>query len=138
MEVLKSMKLDHLAEKSYMDISGGERQQIMIARTIVQEPKVILFDEPTAHLDYGNQHRVLKRIRKMAADGYSVIITTHNPDHALLLGDKAAIVQQNGKIIQGNSKEIITEETLCKVYDTDLKLLWVQEAGRTVCLVPEL
>lgn len=138
LSVLDSMNLAHLAEKSYMNISGGERQQVMIARTIVQQPQVILFDEPTAHLDYGNQHRVLKRVRQMAAEGYSVIITTHNPDHALLLGDKAAIVEKNGKIIQGKSREIITEETLCRVYETDLKLLWIEEAGRTVCLVPEL
>lgn len=137
-EVLESMNLAHLANKSYMDISGGERQQVVIARTIVQEPKVILFDEPTAHLDYGNQYRILKRVKKMASDGYSVIITTHNPDHALLLDDKAAIVERSGKIIQGNSRNIITEETLCRVYETELRLLHIKEAGRMVCLVPEL
>ena len=138
MEVLRSMNLEHLAEKSYIEISGGERQQLLIARSIVQQPKAILFDEPTAHLDYGNQHRVLKRVRQMADSGYSVVITTHNPDHALLLGDKAAIVEKNGTITQGNSREIITEERLCKVYDTDLRLMYIEELGRTACLVPEL
>lgn len=138
LDVLKSMKLNHLAEKSYMEISGGERQQLLIARSIVQRPKAILFDEPTAHLDYGNQHRVLKRVRQMADEGYSVIITTHNPDHALLLGDKAAIVDKSGKIIKGSSREIITEERLCAVYDTDIKLMWIEELGRTACLVPGL
>ena len=59
-EAMKQMGIDHLADRSYMEISGGERQQALIARAIVQEPEVILFDEPTAHLDYGNQHRVLK------------------------------------------------------------------------------
>ena len=136
MEVLKTMKLEHLAEKSYMEISGGERQQLLIARSIVQKPKAVLFDEPTAHLDYGNQHRVLKHVRKMADEGYSVVITTHNPDHALLLGDKAAIVDRNGKITQGSSTEIITEERLCEVYDINLKLMWIEELGRTACLVP--
>ncbi len=138
MEVLRSMNLEHLAEKSYIEISGGERQQLLIARSIVQQPKAILFDEPTAHLDYGNQHRVLKRVRQMADSGYSVIITTHNPDHALLLGDKVAIVEKNGTITQGNSREIITEGRLCKVYNTDLKLMYIEELGRTACLVPEL
>lgn len=136
MEVLKSMKLEHLAERSYVEISGGERQQLLIARSIVQRPKAILFDEPTAHLDYGNQHRVLNRVRKMADEGFSVIITTHNPDHALLLGDKAAIVDRNGKITQGSCSEILTEEKLCDVYDTDIKLMWIEELGRTACLVP--
>lgn len=138
MEVLRSMNLEHLAQKSYMEISGGERQQLLIARSIVQQPKAILFDEPTAHLDYGNQHRVLKRVRQMADNGYSVVITTHNPDHALLLGDKAAIVEKNGTITQGDSREIITEERLCRVYDTELKLMYIEGLGRTACLVPEL
>ena len=137
-EVLESMGLMHLAFKSYRNISGGERQQVMIARTRVQKPKVVLFDEPTAHLDYGNQHRVLRRVKNMAEEGFSVVITTHNPDHALLLGDRAAIVERSGKIIQGASEEILTQETLCRVYNTELKLVWVEEAGRTVCLVPEL
>lgn len=138
MKVLESMNIAHLAEKSYINISGGERQQVMIAKTIVQEPKAVLFDEPTAHLDYGNQHRVLKRVRKMADEGYSVIITTHNPDHALLLNDKAAIVGRNGKIIQGKSSDIITEDTLRKVYDIDLKLMYIKELGRTACFVPSI
>ncbi|MCQ2547205.1 MAG: ABC transporter ATP-binding protein [Clostridia bacterium] len=138
MSVLESMGLEHLAEKSYLNISGGERQQLLIARAIVQEPEVVLFDEPTAHLDFGNQHRVLKRVRKMAEDGFSVIITTHNPDHALLLGDKAAIVSRDGSITQGRCEEIVTEENLEKVYGIDLKLMYVEELGRKACLVPEL
>ncbi|MCI8645344.1 MAG: ABC transporter ATP-binding protein [Firmicutes bacterium] len=138
MRTLESMNLAHLAHRSYLDISGGERQQVIIARAIVQKPKAILFDEPTAHLDYGNQHRVLKRVRQMKEEGYSVIITTHNPDHALLLGGKAAIVGKDGHIIQGESKAILTEETLRSIYETDLKLLWVEEAGRTVCIAPGL
>lgn len=138
LEVLRSMKLEHIAEKSYLEISGGERQQLLIARAIIQKPKAILFDEPTAHLDYGNQHRVLKRVRQMADDGYSVIITTHNPDHALLLGDKAAIVDRAGQITQGSSSEIITEERLSRVYDTEIRLMWIEELGRTACLVPGL
>lgn len=138
MDVLESMGLSHLADKSYLDISGGERQQLLIARAIVHEPEVVLFDEPTAHLDYGNQHRVLSRIKKMSAEGYSVVITTHNPDHALLLGDKAAIVSRDGSIIQGKSSEIVTEEILAGVYGLDIRIRYIEELGRTACLVPGL
>lgn len=137
-ETLEDLKIDHLKNRSYMEISGGERQQVMIARAIVQKPQVILFDEPTAHLDYGNQHKVLKLIRNMASQGYAIIITTHNPDHALLLGDKVAIVEKNGKITSGASHEIITEKKLKEVYDVDLRLLSVDQLQRKVCLVPEL
>lgn len=138
MDVLKSMGIEHLANKSYINISGGERQQVMIARSIVQEPEAILFDEPTAHLDYGNQHRVLKRVKQMAADGYSVVITTHNPDHALMLDDKVAIVSRSGKIVQGKSQDIITEDILSEVYNIDLKITYVEEIGRKTCFVPGL
>ena len=138
LSVLRSMGISHLAEKSYRNISGGERQQVLIARAIVQQPKAVLFDEPTAHLDYGNQHRVLERIRKMAEEGFSVVITTHDPDHALLLGDQAAIVGTDGRILQGRSADIITEENLRKIYRLDLQLLWVEELGRRVCVVPGL
>ncbi len=137
-QVLADMGIEHLADKSYMEISGGERQQLLIARAIVQEPEVVLFDEPTAHLDYGNQHRVLEKIKKMAADGYSIVITTHNPDHALLLGDKAAIVGRDGHIVQGNSSDILTEELLTEVYGIDLKIQYLDAIGRTACLVPGL
>ena len=137
-KVLTEMGIEHLADKSYMEISGGERQQLLIARAIVQEPEVVLFDEPTAHLDYGNQHRVLERIKKMAADGYSVVITTHNPDHALLLGDKAAIVSRDGHIAQGDSNEILNEKLLTEVYGIDLKIQYLETIGRTACLVPGL
>lgn len=138
MKALNSLGIGSLAGKSYMNISGGERQQVLIARALVQEPKVILFDEPTAHLDYGNQHRVLNRVKQMAKEGFSVIITTHNPDHALLLGDRAAIVRKDGRIVQGDCSTIITEERLREVYGIDLKLTWVEEIGRMACLAPEL
>lgn len=137
-DILEGMGLGHLAYKSYLDISGGERQQLLIARAIVQEPEVVLFDEPTAHLDYGNQHRVLRRIKQMASEGYSVVITTHNPDHALLLGDKAAVVSRDGKIAQGDSSFILTEETLSEVYGMDIRIRYIEELGRTACLVPGL
>jgi hypothetical protein len=108
LDILRSMGIADLAGKSYLEISGGERQQVLIARAIAQQPLAILFDEPTAHLDYGNQHRVLRRIKDMAQEGFSVIITTHNPDHALLLGDKAAVVSRDGHITQGDVRDIIT------------------------------
>lgn len=137
-DVLENMGLGHIADKSYLDISGGERQQLLIARAIIQSPEAILFDEPTAHLDYGNQHRTLSRIKQMASEGYSVVITTHNPDHALLLGDSAAIVGKDGSVVQGSSSEILTEERLSEVYGMDIRIRFIEELGRTACLVPGL
>lgn len=136
--LLDSMGIGHLSEKSYRNISGGERQQVLIARAIAQQPRAVLFDEPTAHLDYGNQQRVLQRIRAMAGEGFSVVITTHNPDHALLLGDQAAIVGRDGRILQGRTDEIITEDRLRAIYGIDLRLIRVEQMQRLACLPPGL
>lgn len=138
LNILEDMKLSHLNEKSYLEISGGERQQVLIARAMAQEPKAILFDEPTAHLDYGNQYKVLKTVKKMSEKGYGIIMTTHNPEHALLLEDKVAIVSRDGYVESGKSEEILTEEKLKQVYESDLRLMNIEELGRIACLSPKL
>ena len=135
---LEMLGITHLAQTPYTEISGGERQQVMIARAISQEPSVILFDEPTAHLDYGNQYKILHLIRHMSNQGYSIVISTHNPDHALMLGGEAAIVDREGHLESGPSHEIITEERLKNIYKTQIKLLYINDIHRLTCVVPGL
>lgn len=137
-EVLEEVGILKLADKPYTEISGGERQQATIARALVQEPKAILFDEPTAHLDFGNQIKTLRTIKHLSEKGYAVIMTTHNPDHAIMLGGTTAILDKQGKLTVGPAEEIITEQTLKEVYDTKLKLSYFDEAGRLVCIPPNL
>ncbi|NLW78949.1 MAG: ABC transporter ATP-binding protein [Ruminococcaceae bacterium] len=132
--VLQRLDIAHLASKPYTEISGGERQQCVIARALVQEPKVILFDEPTAFLDYGNQLRVLRLMKKMAMDGYAVVMTTHNPDHVLLLDDQVAVLNRQGELQSGPTREILQESTLQQIYNTDLRVLPIEELHRTACL----
>lgn len=133
-DALRAISIEHLAEKPYTDISGGERQLAVIARALAQQPKAILFDEPTAHLDYGNQHRILRLIRALSEKGYGIIITTHNPDHALLLGGCVGILSKDGILDSGRCDEILTEERLNEVYKTKLRLIRIEELGRVVCL----
>ena len=133
-EALRAISIEHLADKPYTEISGGERQQTVIARALAQQPQAILFDEPTAHLDYGNQHRILRLIRSLSEQGYGIIITTHNPDHALLLGGNVGIVSRDGTLVSGKSEEIITEVRLNEVYNTKLRLLHIKELDRVACL----
>lgn len=137
MDILKSMDLDHLAQKSYIRISGGERQRVLIARALAQQPEIMLFDEPTAHLDFGNQMRVLEKIKELSQAGIAVVITTHNPDHALLLDDKLAMIDRDGRIRTGGN-ELLTEEGLRVLYETDLRIVYIEELGRKACLIPEI
>ena len=136
--VLEEVGIAQLADKPYTEISGGERQEATIARALVQEPKAILFDEPTAHLDYGNQLKTLRVIKTLKEKGYAVIITTHNPDHAIMLGGTTAILDRTGHLTVGDSDKIITEDTLKDVYGTDLKLTFMEDVGRYICIPPNL
>ena len=137
-EALERMGLSELADRPYTEISGGEMQQASIARAIVRKPEVILFDEPTAHLDFGNQLRTLRVIKELSREGYTTVITTHNPDHAILLGGTAAILSRDGKLRTGPTQELITEETLSEVYNSELKIRYIEELGRRVCLYPNI
>jgi len=135
---LKAVSIENLALRPYTEISGGERQLAVIARALAQEPQAIIFDEPTAYLDYGNQHRILRLIHSLSQQGYGVIITTHNPDHALLLGGRVAVLNRDGTLAEGPCEEIITEQRLKDVYKTQLHLLHIDELDRIACIPASL
>ena len=137
MEAIKRMGIEKLTNRSYSQISGGERQQVSIARALAQRPAFILMDEPTAHLDYGNQIKVLKTVRSLKEEGYGVILTTHNPDHALLLQDQVAILDRNGILTTGLSTDVLNEKDLTELYGTELKLFHEACLGRDVCAAPQ-
>jgi len=134
-EALERMKITHLREKPYTEISGGERQQVLLARVIAQKPRLILLDEPTAHLDYGNQYRVVQMIRQLAEEGYALIMTTHNPEHAIILNGKVAILNCKGVLGVGHAAETLSAETLSKLYGLSIKTVYNGDAGRNVCVV---
>lgn len=136
-QALETLQIAHLADKAYTEISGGERQLATIARVIVQQPDIILLDEPTAHLDYGNQLRTIKMIKKLADKGYSIIITTHQPDHVMMLEGYAGVIGYDGCMQFGKTKEILHEDLLTKLYNTKIRLIEVAEAERKLC-VPDL
>ena len=136
--VLRDLDIQELAHRPFTEISGGERQKAMIARAIVSRPRAVVFDEPTAHLDYGNQVRVLKIIKELAEKGYAIVLTTHNPDHALLLGGETALIDDGGKLKVDKTENIITSENLSKVYGADARLEYIENLGRMACVFPNL
>ena len=137
MEAIRRMGIEKLWNRSYSQISGGERQQVSIARALAQRPAFILMDEPTAHLDYGNQIKVLKTVRSLKEEGYGVILTTHNPDHALLLQDQVAILDRDGILSTGLSSSILKEQNLTELYGTELRLYYDERLRREVCAAPQ-
>lgn len=133
-EALAQLGIAHLANKIYTQLSGGECQQVMIARSLVQQAKIIILDEPTNHLDYGNQLKVLRQIKHLAQNGYSLIWTTHMPDHALMLNGRVAILEKNGSWQTGQATELITEARMTELYGTKICQTYVEKAEREACI----
>ena len=105
-----------LAERPYTMISGGERQLVLLARALAQEPQFIVLDEPTANLDFGNQGKVMREIRALAASGLGVLFTTHDPNHALRAADRAYLLRGGERIAEGPVQQMLTRERLEALY----------------------
>ena len=133
-DALDVMGIAHLADRPCTDISGGQRQSAAIARALVQEPRVILLDEPTAHLDFGNQIKVCELVAKLRNIGYAVIMTTHDPNQAIMLGGVVAVLDRSGHLVVGTSDEMLTEPALCELYNTELRLEFAQSVQRNAVL----
>ena len=121
-ESLEKVGMLHLRDKPYTKISGGERQLVLIARTIAQQPEVILLDEPTSHLDFKNQTLILRMISRLAKQGLSIMMSSHLPNHALLFSSKVALLCGGGILATGNPDDVITEESLREVYGIDVRI----------------
>jgi len=124
-EALERVGMAHSRNRPYTQLSGGERQLVLIARTLVQKPDLILLDEPTAHLDFRNQVLTLGIIRSLAADGMTMVMTTHDPNHALWFGGRAALMKEGRFVAVGLASEVVTDATLSTTYDTDVRVFVV-------------
>ena len=115
-EIIERLRIGHLKDKAITQISGGEQQLVMIARAMVQKPEIIMMDEPTSNLDYGNQALVLEQISQLANEGFGVLMITHSPDQALICADKVVLFNRNKQVSIGKPSEILTEENLRETY----------------------
>ena len=120
---LKRLNIERLATKGYSEISGGERQLVLIARAIVQNSQILLMDEPTSNLDYGNQLLVLQEVKKLSDDGYTVIMSTHNPDHAFMFASKSVVIKNGVVLTEGNPKNTLNSDILEQIYGVELDLI---------------
>ena len=135
--------LDHLgigafADRLYSQLSGGERQLVMIARALASECEVLILDEPTSALDFANQALILKTLHRIAAeDGLTVLMTTHVPQHAQRLADMVLLMHGPDRQDWGPATEMLTEERLEALYGVPVKALDIEHEGRsTSALVP--
>lgn len=120
---LEQLGILHLADRVYTRISGGERQLTLIARALAQEARLLIMDEPLAGLDYGNQVRLLARLERLTADGYGVLMTTHDPNQPLSGCQRVALLM-NGRIAaDGAPDKVLTPAAVFQLYGVHVELL---------------
>lgn len=110
--------ITHLLDKDINKISGGEKQLVCICRALIQETKILIFDEPTASLDFGNQYKVLDLMKSLVEEGKTIIFTTHNPNQVIEAKTNVIIIDDGNVLTYGDSS-IIIEDVLKKIYGMD-------------------
>ena len=135
---LEKLGISHLETRCFHRLSGGERQLVMIARALVQDAPILMLDEPTANLDFGNQIRVLQQVRNLAREGYTIIQTTHHPEQSYMFSDRI-LALQNGRILQnGLPKQVLNAENMEKLYGVDVEVLSLYQDRARICIPKEI
>lgn len=118
-EAMALVGIERLSERKMSELSGGEKQLVYIARAIAQKADILIMDEPTSSLDYGNQIKIMNVISALGAQGYSVLISMHNPKVARKYSTKTLAIFEGSIKAFGTSGEIITEEFINDLYSIE-------------------
>jgi iron complex transport system ATP-binding protein len=130
---LESLGIGDLGGTPVTEISGGERQLALVARALAQEPQLLVMDEPTAGLDFGNQIRILEKITALAATGISILFSSHDPDQAFFCAQRALLLGEGRALEIGAPKDVIRSDTLERLYGVSIRVIET-ENGQRACL----
>jgi iron complex transport system ATP-binding protein len=134
-EALRTVGIEYIRDKPYTELSGGQMQLVLMARVLAQEPEILLLDEPTSHLDVGNQIRTISMIKKLSEQGLSIVMTSHFPDHAFFSTNTVGIMKDKTFIAMGKADEVVTEQNLKETYGVPIKIVYLDgEIGRKIAV----
>lgn len=122
-ENMDRLGIAHLGDKPYTEVSGGERQMVLIARALTQQPRLLVMDEPTSNLDLANEVRGLRQVRALATAGLAIMMISHAPGHAFSVATTAALLQQGGTLQVGPPEDIVTSANLTTAYGETILIL---------------
>ena len=130
--ILRDMGLEGFAQRNVEELSGGERQKIAVARAMAQEPKLMVFDEPTGNLDIANEQQIITEARRLAREKHIGILSSlHDLNRAMDFGDKFFFLK-DGVVKYTGGKECFREDVLRDIFDIDVKIVRVD--GQPVIL----
>jgi iron complex transport system ATP-binding protein len=112
----------HLKERSVSRLSGGERQLVLLARALTQQPDLLLLDEPAAHLDLRNKEKILHILENLTNRGISLFFSSHDPELVLRLAGQAILLKDGAAIATGSSDQILNEKNLSDLYEIPVKI----------------
>ena len=137
-QALEKFGISQLETRCFHNLSGGERQLVLIARAVAQDSPVLMLDEPTANLDFGNQIRVLQQIKKLSREGYTIIQTTHNPEKSYMFSDRILALQGGRVLKDGIPGEVLSRENMSALYGIDVDVLSLYKDRARVCIPKEI
>lgn len=133
MDALRRFSIEGLADKPVTQLSGGQCQLTLLARALAQEARVLVLDEPINGLDFGHQAHLLEILRELCGEGYTCVMTTHFPDHALWVADRVIMLRQGRIVANGAPKDVVTGEILGRLYDAPISVFPIARTMR-VCI----
>lgn len=131
---LEKIGISDLSERCFHRLSGGEKQLVMLARALTQNTPILMLDEPTANLDFGNQLKVLQQVQSLAREGYTVIQTTHHPEQSYLFSDRILAIHRGRVLLDGAPKDVLTASTLRTLYGVDVDVVSLYEDKARICI----
>ena len=133
-EALERLGISSMKNRGYASLSGGERQLVLIARAIAQQAKILIMDEPSANLDFGNRIRVMQMIKDLTIDGYTVIQSTHDPDQAYLYSDRILAMHEGKVLAFGTPAETITAPMISTLYGVEAEVVCMHSDRIRICV----
>ncbi len=125
-EAIRYLGLEEFSFRKFDEISGGERQRVIIAKAVVQDPELYLFDEPTSDLDLNAQIQIMKRIRQLVSvekSSKSALIAIHDINIAARFSDRIILLHDGGIKAYGTPEEVLTEQNIAEVFGVSCELI---------------
>jgi len=131
-EALERAGIVSLADHSLLTLSGGERQLVLVARALTQQARLLLLDEPTAHLDLHNKSRLIQIIRDLRSEGITILMTIHEPEVVMAVADEVILMEMGRVLAQGPLDETVTAENLGRVYHIPIRIVSLEGKKRVL------
>ncbi len=128
-EALEKLGMGSFEERPFLELSGGERQLVLIARALASECSLLLLDEPTSALDFRNEKMLLHAMQRMKKEGLTLVFTTHAPHQAIHVADRALLMFSPEEYLFGSVEEALSNEHLQHLYGTDIRKIHIREQG---------